>query len=62
VLARTGKPGTGIDNRRRQITVGKVSPRGIRNERPDRVLSFDDDIRDDVGPFPARRQLNLPQQ
>ena len=51
MLARTREPGARIDDCRRFVTVGHVVPRGFRNERPDCVLGFDDDIRHHVGPL-----------
>jgi len=51
VLPRTSEPGARIDNCRRLITVDQIVPGGFSNERPDRVLGFDDDIGDHIGPF-----------
>jgi hypothetical protein len=51
VLPRTREPGAGIGNGRRQVTVGQVGARGFRDERPDRVFGFDEDIGDDIGPL-----------
>ena len=51
VLPRTSEPSARIDDCRRLFTVDHAVPGGRRNKRPNRVLGFDDDIGDQIGPF-----------